>query len=78
VSSHYYRELYQVLQSLSQGTKSVDEYFKNMEIVMIQASVQEDREGTMNMFMNDLNHDITYIVEMHNYMELEEMVDIVV
>jgi len=35
VSSHYYRELYQILQSLSQCTKSVDEYFMEMKLVMI-------------------------------------------
>ena len=33
VPSYYYRELYQKLQSLRQGNRSVDEYFKEMEIV---------------------------------------------
>jgi hypothetical protein len=37
VSSHYYRELYQKLQSLSQDTKSVDEYLKEMKLDMIRA-----------------------------------------
>jgi hypothetical protein len=35
VPSHYYKELYQILQSLSQGINRVDEYFKEMELVMI-------------------------------------------
>jgi hypothetical protein len=62
VPSHYYRELYQRLQSLSQGTKSVGEYFKEIEFVMIQAYVKEDREAIMTRLMNDLNHDITHIM----------------
>ena len=74
VSSHYYRKLYQKLQNLSQGTKNVDEYFKEMKIAMIQANVKEDKEAIMARFMNGLNHDITYIVELHHYVELEEMV----
>jgi len=35
MSGYYYRELYQRLYNLSQGTKSIDEYFKEMELVMI-------------------------------------------
>jgi hypothetical protein len=38
---------------LSQGTKSLDEYFKEMELVMIWANVDEDREDIMVRFMND-------------------------
>ena len=46
VPSHYYRELYQKLQSLTQSYKSVDDYYKEMEIAMIWANVEEDREAT--------------------------------
>lgn len=35
VPSHYYRDLYQKLQSLRQGSRSVEDYFKEMEIAMI-------------------------------------------
>ena len=35
VHNHYYKELYQRLQSLSQGTKSVDEHFKEMKLAII-------------------------------------------
>jgi len=38
---------------LSQGTKSLNEYFKEMELVMIWTNVDEDREDTMARFMND-------------------------
>jgi hypothetical protein len=41
-----------------------------MKLAMIQANVEEDREANMARFMNDFNHDITYIMELHNYMKL--------
>jgi hypothetical protein len=39
---------------LSQGTKSDDEYSKEMKLVMIRANIKEDREDTMVKFMNGL------------------------
>jgi hypothetical protein len=43
VPNRYYRELYMKLQGLNQGFKSVNEYFKEMEIAMIQGNVIKDR-----------------------------------
>ena len=42
VPSHYYRDLYQKIQNLSQGSRSVEEYHKKMEVAMIWANVEED------------------------------------
>jgi hypothetical protein len=64
VPNYYYRELYPKLQGLNQDSKSVDEYFKEMEIAMIRTNVIEDRESTMARFINGLNRDI---VIMWNY-----------
>jgi RNA-splicing ligase RtcB len=74
VPSHYYRELYQRLQSLIQGTKNVEEYFKEMKLAMIRANVEEDMDATMAIFMNGVNHDIAHIIGLYHYMELEVMV----
>jgi hypothetical protein len=46
------------LQGLKQGSRSEDEYFKEMEIAMIRVNVIEDREATMAIFLNGLNRDI--------------------
>jgi hypothetical protein len=35
VPEHYKRDMYNKLQQLTQGTKSVDEYYKEMELLMI-------------------------------------------
>ncbi|XP_038979001.1 LOW QUALITY PROTEIN: uncharacterized protein LOC120109324 [Phoenix dactylifera] len=74
IPSHYYRDLYQRLQGLTQGSKSVEEYHKEMEIAMIRANVEEDREATMARFLQGLNLDIANIVELQHYVELEDMV----
>ena len=74
VPSHYYHELYQKLQRLQQGNRSVEDYYKDMEIAMIQANVEEDREATMARFLSGLNQEIQDRVEMQHYVELEDMV----
>jgi hypothetical protein len=74
VRNHYYRDLYLKLQGLNQGYKTVDEYYKEMEIAMIRANVVDDREATMARFFNGLNRDIANVVELQHYVELEDMV----
>ncbi|XP_057782175.1 uncharacterized protein LOC131000309 [Salvia miltiorrhiza] len=72
--SHYYREQFNKLQNLKQGSRSVDEYYKEMEVAMIRANVVEDREATMARFLARLHWDIRDKVELQHYVELEDMV----
>ncbi|GKV11638.1 hypothetical protein SLEP1_g22878 [Rubroshorea leprosula] len=74
VPSHYYRDLYRRLQGLTQGSKSVEDYHKEMEIVMVRANVEEHREATMARFLHGLNCDIGNVVELQHYVELEDIV----
>ena len=71
---HYYRELYQLLQNLTQGSKSVEDYYKEMEMAMIRANIEEDRKVTMARFLAGLNCDIRDAVELQDYVELEDLV----
>lgn len=64
IPSHYYIDLYQKLQRLTQGSRSVEEYYQEMEVAMIRADVNEDREATMARFLNGLNREIAHIVEL--------------
>ena len=52
----------------------MEDYYKEMEIVMIRADVEEDREATMARFLNGLNQEIANVVELQHYVEIEEMV----
>ncbi|GKV11018.1 hypothetical protein SLEP1_g22307 [Rubroshorea leprosula] len=78
VPSHYYRDLYQRLQGLTQGSRSVEDYHKEMEITTVRANVEEDREATMARFLHGLNRDIANVVELQHYVELEDMVHMAV
>ena len=75
IPSHYHQDLYQKLQNLSQGSRSVDDYFKEMEIAMLRANVVEDREATMARFLSGLRPEITKIIELQHYVEITDMVD---
>ena len=66
VPSHYYSDLYQKLQSLTQGYRSVNDYHKEMEIAMIQTNVEKDREANMATFLNGLNRDIANVVKLQH------------
>ncbi|GKV07004.1 hypothetical protein SLEP1_g18816 [Rubroshorea leprosula] len=59
---------------LTQGSRRVEDYHKEMEITMVRANVKEDREATMAQFLHGLNRDIANVVELQHYVELEDMV----
>ncbi|RDX79496.1 hypothetical protein CR513_40071, partial [Mucuna pruriens] len=59
--------------SLTQGSISVEDYYKKMEIVMIRANVEEDREETMTRFIGGLKKGIVDVVELQHYMETKDL-----
>jgi len=63
VPSHYHRDLHK-LQTLTQGSMSVEDYYEEMEIAMIRANVEEDREATMTRFIGGLKREISDVVEL--------------
>ena len=70
VPGHYSRDLYQKLQTLVQRSQSVDECFREMEILMLRADIQEDKEVTMARFLNCLQLEIAKQVDLEQYMEV--------
>jgi hypothetical protein len=74
VPNYYYWDLYLKLQILNQDSKSVDKYYKEIEIMMIQGNVIKDNEAMMARFLNGLNREIMNMVELQHYKELEDMV----
>ncbi|KAF7826900.1 Transposon Ty3-G Gag-Pol polyprotein [Senna tora] len=60
--------------NLKQGSKSVEDYYKEMEIAMIRANIVEDREATMARFICGLNKEIANVVELQHYVEIEDLV----
>ena len=72
--TYYNRDLLKKLQQLKQGAKSVEEYYKQMEIAMIRADVMEDDEKAMARLLNGLNHPIKKIADFEPYSNLIELV----
>ena len=58
-----------------QGNRSVEDYYKEMEVTMLQADIVEDQEATMARFLNGLRSEIAELVELQNYVEIRELVD---
>ncbi|XP_010445897.1 PREDICTED: uncharacterized protein LOC104728640 [Camelina sativa] len=73
VPVHYHKDLHQKLRHLLQGTKSMEDYFQEMESLMIKADVDETLEATMARFLAGLNRDIQDKMELQEYEGLEEM-----
>jgi len=78
VHKHYYQELFNRLQMITQGNKSVEEYQKELEVAMIRANINKDEEVTMSRFLNGLNRDIANVVELQSYVDLEELVHLAI
>ena len=69
VPTYYYRELYNKLQNLRQGNRSVE-----TEVVMARENIEEDQEATMVRFLAGLNWEIQNVGELQHNVELEDMV----
>jgi len=60
------------LQRLSQGSLIVEEYYKEMEMALVRANIEEETEDTMAHFLSGLNPDIRD-VELQEYVELDDL-----
>jgi hypothetical protein len=75
VPSSHQRDLHNRLQILKQGSKSVDDYFKEMELLLIRSGIREDEESKLARFLHGLNTEISDFVEMFPYHNLQDLVD---
>jgi hypothetical protein len=57
-----------------QGTRSVDEYFQEMEMCLLHTEIIEDEESTMARFLVGLNKPFADKVDMTKYTNLTELV----
>jgi hypothetical protein len=70
----YERDLMNRLQTLRQGKRSVDEYFKEMELLLVQTGTRESMESKMARFLGGINEEIAGFVEMFPYHTLQDLV----
>ena len=65
------RTMRQKLQRLSLGSMIVETYYKEMEMALVRANIEEETEDTMAHFLSGLNPDIKDVVELPKYVELD-------
>jgi predicted enzyme involved in methoxymalonyl-ACP biosynthesis len=67
VPSYYARDLLHKLQQLRQGTKSVEEYYQELQMSMLRCNLDEDEEPAMARFLGGLNREIQDILAYKEY-----------
>ena len=77
VPSCYSRDLHRRLQALTQGSMSVEDYYKEMEMEMtiMKANLHKDGEATMAQFLHGLRPKIAKVVELQHYLDMNEMLE---
>ena len=70
----YTRQLHSKLRRLVQGAKTVDEYYKEMQTLMIRTAVRESAEATMVRLFEGLNEDIRDRVDLMQYNDIHELI----
>ncbi|XP_056853723.1 uncharacterized protein LOC130503093 [Raphanus sativus] len=73
VPSYYGKEVHQKLRRLTQGTRGVEEYYQEMETLMLKGGVAESDEATMARFQAGLSRDIQDRIEMYEYEDIFEL-----
>jgi len=72
VPTSYSRTMQQKLQRLSRSL-TVEEYYKEMKMTLVRANIEEETKDKMARFLSGLNHDIRDVVELWEYMELDDL-----
>ena len=71
VPGHYSREVHQKLMRLTQGTKGVEDYYQEMEILMVKAA-EDSHEATMAWFLACLNREVQDRLGLQEYVDIYE------
>jgi len=78
VPTHYRKELLLKLKRLHQGSRSVDEYFKDLEVTLTKINMHESEESKSLRFVSGLRREIQDVVELYEYTSLEKLVHLAI
>jgi hypothetical protein len=67
VQSYYARDLLNQLQQLKQGTKSVEEYYQELQMGMLRCNLEEAVESATARFLGGINWEIQDILAYKEY-----------
>ncbi|KAG7572507.1 Integrase catalytic core [Arabidopsis suecica] len=78
IPDHYHRDLQKRFRKLSQGTRTVDQYFEEFEKLMNSLEIEESDESLMAQFIDGLQERIQRKVERAKYNGLHELLHLAV
>ena len=78
IPNHYIRELKQKHYSLQKGSKSVDDYYKEMKTFMNRTNIDEDKEDTMARFLGGINKELANQVDRQTCFDMKELLHLTV
>jgi len=71
--SHYIQDNYFKLHHLKQGSKSVEEYTREFEQLLLKCDFREDDAQTMVRHLSGLDESIAHVIELHPYTSLDDL-----
>ena len=74
IPPHFRKDLMLKLQWFHQGTLCVDDYFKQLDTLLIRVNMDESEEAKIARFVSGLRRDIQDVVELQEYSSLENVV----
>ncbi|RDX70450.1 hypothetical protein CR513_50309, partial [Mucuna pruriens] len=74
VLASYAMDLYNKLQNMYHGSKSIKVYYKDMEVALLRTNVLKSNEATMTHFIHRLNKDIQDVVKLYHYTSMDDLV----
>nr|GMD82576.1 putative retrotransposon polyprotein [Ipomoea batatas] len=74
VPSNFYHDMRRKLQELKQGSKSVREFYKEMERLKARANIQEDDETTIARILEGFNRDIRRELRNQEFDDVDKLV----
>jgi hypothetical protein len=76
VPSYYARDMLNKLQQLRQGTKSVEEYYQELQMGMLRYNIEAGEESAMARFLGGLNREIQDILAYKDYANITRLFDL--
>jgi len=73
----YLQDNYLKLHRLKQGTKSVEEYTREFEQLLLKCGLKEDETQTLVRYLSGLDEQIAHVVELHPYSSLDALSSLV-
>ena len=71
--THYLHDNYLKLHNLKQGTKSVEEYTREFEQLLLKCDLSEEENQTLVRYLSGLDESIAHVIELHPYSSLDEL-----